>query len=36
MEWELGQINPEGSGVAENRDRTEGCTAAEIEHLPVE
>jgi hypothetical protein len=36
MEWELGRINPEGSGVAENRDRTEGCKAAEIEQLHVE
>lgn len=36
MEWELGQVNPEGSGVAENRDRSEDCKVAEIEPLPVE
>ena len=34
MEWELRQISPEGPGVAENRNRTEECKAAEIEHLP--
>ena len=27
MEWELSQINPEGSSVAENRDRPESCKA---------